>query len=75
MSNYSTISVPDEVKKILEQAKDGKDWGEYLLEIYKEATRARRLHAFERLVEKLSQEDLESIKESSKTFRESLELR
>ena len=75
MGNYSTISVPEEVKKRLEQAKNGKDWGEYLLELYIEADRAKRVKGFEKLVKALSDKDLESILESSKEFRESLEIR
>lgn len=75
MSRYSTISVPEEVKKVLERAKGEKDWGDFLLDLYTEADRARRIRAFEKLVEKLSEEDLEYVLKSSKEFRESLEFR
>ena len=75
MSKYSTISVPDEVKKSLEEAKGEKEWGDFLLDLYNEADRAKRTRAFEKLVEKLTDEDLESIIESSEEFRESLRLR
>ena len=72
LSNYSTISVPEEVKKILERAKGEKEWGTFLLEMYTEADLAKRTKAFKKLAEKLSYEDLESIVKSSREFREGL---
>jgi predicted CopG family antitoxin len=75
LSRYSTISVPEEVKKALEKAKGEREWGTYLLTLYDEANTARRVRAFEKLVEKLSNEDLESIIKSSKEFRESFKFR
>jgi hypothetical protein len=45
LSNYSTISVPGDVKKTLEEAKGDKDWGSYLLELYAEADKAKRANA------------------------------
>jgi len=75
LSNYSTISVPEEVKKVLERAKGEKEWGAFLLEIYTEADLAKRIKAFKRLVEKLSDRDLESIGKSSREFREGLKLK
>ena len=75
MSKYSTISVPEEVKKALEKAKGEREWGTYLLNLYNEANTARRVKAFEKLVEKFSNEDLESIIKSSKEFRESFKFR
>lgn len=75
MSNYSTISVPEEVKRVLERAKGEKEWGAFLLEIYTEADLAKRIKAFKRLVEKLSDRDLESISKSSREFREGLKLK
>ncbi len=89
MSNYSTISVPGEVKRTLEQAKGDRDWGRFLLDLYAEAENAKRERAFvfgamgikheeaayfreefEKLVESLSEEDLEAIAESIGEFRE-----
>ena len=75
MSRYSTISVPEEVKKALEQAKGEKEWGAFLLDLYAEADMARRSRAFKKLVEKFSDEDLESIIKSSEELRESLKFR
>ena len=75
MSRYSTISVPEEVKKALERAKGEKDWGDFLLDLYTEADMARRIKAFEKLVEMFSDEDLESIIKSSREFREGLKFR
>lgn len=75
MSKYSTISVPEEVKKALERAKGEKEWGAFLLDLYTEADTARRIKAFEKLVEKVSEEDIESMIKSSTEFRESFNLR
>jgi len=75
LSRYSTISVPEEVKKALERAKGEKDWGDFLLDLYTEADMARRIKAFEKLVEMFSDEDLESIIKSSREFREGLKFR
>lgn len=74
MSNYSTISVPGDVKKILEEAKGDKDWGSYLLELYAEADKARRSNAFNKLADILTDDDLRSIEDSSKEFRKKLKI-
>ena len=74
MSNYSTISVPGYVKKTLEEAKGDKDWGSYLLELYAEADKARRSNAFNKLANILTDDDLRSIEDSSKEFREKLKI-
>ena len=74
MSNYSTISVPGDVKKTLEEAKGDKDWGSYLLELYTEADKARRSNAFNKLADILTDDDLRSIEDSSKEFREKLKI-
>ena len=70
MSNYSTISVPGEIKKALEQAKGDREWGRFLMDLYAEAEDARRSRAFEELAESLTEEDLEAIAESRGEFRE-----
>jgi len=70
LSNYSTISVPGEVKRTLEQAKGDREWGRFLLDLYAEAENAKRKRAFEKLAESLSEEDLEAIAESIGEFRE-----
>ena len=75
MSNYTTISVPEEVKRALERAKGDREWGDFLLDLYREADRARRVKAFGKLVEVLSEEDLRAVEESSKGFREGFRLR
>ncbi len=74
MSNYSTISVPGDVKKTLEEAKGDRDWGSYLLELYAEADKARRSNAFNKLTDILTDDDLRSIENSSKELREKLKL-
>ena len=74
MSKYSTISVPEKVKKALEKAKGERTWGTYLLNLYIETNTARRVKSFEQLVEKLSNEDLESIIKSSKELKERFKL-
>jgi hypothetical protein len=35
LRRYSTISVPEEVKRILERAKGEREWGPFLLELYR----------------------------------------
>ncbi|MEM2238369.1 MAG: antitoxin VapB family protein [Candidatus Caldarchaeum sp.] len=75
MNNYSTISVPKRVKEILKRNKGDSDWGEYLLQLYSEARRRRKLEAFERLRKTLSKEELERILEESKAFRKEFTLR
>ncbi len=74
MSNYSTISVPGDVKKTLEEAKGDRDWGSYLLELYAEADKARRSNAFNNLASILTDDDLRSIEDSGKEFREKLKI-
>lgn len=74
LSNYSTISVPGDVKKVLEEAKGERDWGRFLMDLYIEAERARRSRAFNELAETLTEEDLESIAESSEELREKLRI-
>ena len=75
MRRYSTISVPTEVKRVLEEAKGDEEWGEFLLELYIEVERLRRARAFERLAETITDEELKSIIESSKDFRKGFDLR
>ena len=73
MSDFSTISVPREVKRLLEEAKGVKEWGPYLLELYDEAEKARRRDPFN-ILAKLLDEDLDSIEGSSRVFREKLRI-
>ncbi len=75
MSEYKTISVPAEVKKELKKAKGDKEWGEFLRDLYKEATEIKKKKSFEKLSNELSEEELENIKKSSKEFRENFKLR
>ena len=74
MSNYSTISVPGDIKKTLEEAKGDRDGGSYLLELYAEADKARRSNAFNKLTDILTDDDLRSIEDSSKELREKLKI-
>lgn len=75
MSRYSTISVPEEVKAVLEKRKGDKDWGQYLLELYDAAEEEKRRRAFEKMREMLTEEDYENMRRSSEEFRERLKLR
>ncbi len=70
MKKYVTISIPVEVKKILEEAKGEEEWGDFLIKIYSEFKRLKGLEAFKTLKETLSENDLELIIRSSKEFRE-----
>ncbi len=75
MKKYVTISVPAEVKKILEEAKGEEEWGDFLLKLYMEIKRLKSLEAFKNLKETLSEEDLRSIMMSSKEFRSEFSFR
>lgn len=75
MVNYSTISIPITIKKLLEKAKGEEDWGEFILKLFIEAKRLKGEKAFKELSETLTEEELEAILKSSKTFREGVTLR
>ncbi|MEM4412493.1 MAG: antitoxin VapB family protein [Thermofilum sp.] len=75
LQRYATISVPVEVKRVLEKAKGNMEWGEFLLQLYQEARRLKRIIAFKELVEALNEEDLEEIARSSREFRDGFVLR
>lgn len=75
MATYATISVPAEVKKLLERAKGDDEWGKFLLNLYLETKRLKDKKAFEELANMLNEEDLKALLESSKEFRERLALR
>ncbi len=75
MKKYVTISVPADVKKVLEKAKGGEDWGSFLLRLYVESRRLKGMRAFEELASLLTEEELEAIAESSRDFREGFQLR
>ncbi|MEM2092163.1 MAG: hypothetical protein QXO15_00910 [Nitrososphaerota archaeon] len=75
MVNYSTISIPVTIKKLLEKAKGEEDWGEFILKLFIEAKRLKGEKAFKELSETLTEEELEAILKSSKTFREGVTLR
>ena len=75
MKKYTTISVPEEIKRLLERAKGKEEWGKFLLELYMEVRRMRGEEAFERLAETLTDEDLKSVVESSREFRRRFALR
>ncbi len=75
MGKYATISVPAEVKRVLEEVKGEDEWGNFLLNLYTEAKMLRSVKAFEQLAETLTEEDLKAILESSREFRERFSLR
>ena len=75
MSKYATISVPIEIKERLEEAKGEKEWGEFLLEMCTEVQILKGKKAFEKLRQLLSKDDLKTLRESSKEFRENFKLR
>jgi predicted CopG family antitoxin len=70
LGKYITISVPADIKKVLEEAKGENEWGEFLLNLYAEVKRLRSEEAFKQLAITLTDEDLKAIIESSKEFRE-----
>jgi predicted CopG family antitoxin len=69
LGKYVTISVPVDVKKLLEKAKGRDEWGSFLLKLYTEVKRLRSKRAFDELANTLSDEDLKAIIESSREFR------
>ena len=75
MGKYATISVPADIKRVLEKTKGKHEWGEFLLSLYSEATGFTSKRAFEELASLLTTEDLESILKSSREFRERLAFR
>jgi predicted CopG family antitoxin len=75
MKKYATISVPEEVKKILQEAKGRVEWGDFLLKLYEEARRRRGEEAFKRLAETLTEDELKGLIESSREFGERFVLR
>ena len=70
MGKYVTISVPADVKRLLEKVKGRDEWGKFLLNLYAEVKRLKSKRAFEELASTLTDEDLKAILESSKEFRE-----
>jgi hypothetical protein len=70
LTKYATISVPADIKKLLEKAKGKEEWGEFILNLYSETQRLKSKKAFEELTETLTEEDLKTITESSREFRE-----
>ena len=74
LRTYETISVPADVKKLLEKAKGEDEWGRFLLNLYIEAKRLKSKRAFEELANTLNEEDLKAMTESSKEFRERFKL-
>jgi len=74
-TEYSTISIPKDVKKRLEKAKGKKEWGEFITDLYNEAQYQKSKKAFDELASLLTNDDLKAIKRSSKDFREKFAFR
>ncbi len=74
-TEYSTISIPKDVKKLLEKAKGKKEWGEFITDLYNEAQYQKSKKAFDELASLLTEDDLKAIKRSSKEFREKFAFR
>ena len=70
LGKYVTISVPVDVKKLLEKAKGRDEWGSFLLKLYVEVKSFKSKKAFEELTSTLTDEDLKTIIDSSREFRE-----
>jgi len=69
MRKYSTISIPTKVKEVLERAKGSTSWGDFLLKLYLDFKRLKGEMAFRRLVECLSDDEIEVIARSHEEFR------
>jgi predicted CopG family antitoxin len=74
-TEYSTISIPKDVKKRLEKAKGNREWGEFIVDLYNDAQYQKSKKAFDELANMLTDEDLKTIARSSKEFRENFALR
>ena len=70
LGKYVTISVPADVKRLLEKVKGRDEWGKFLLNLYAEVKSLKSKRAFEELASTLTDEDLKAILESSKELRE-----
>ena len=70
-----TISVPPDVKKLLEKAKGKDDWGKFLSNLYAEVKVLKCKKAFTDLQDTLTDKDLKAILESSKEFRKRFKFR
>jgi predicted CopG family antitoxin len=70
LGKYVTISVPADVKRLLEKVKGRDEWGKFLLNLYAEVKTLKSKRAFEELASTLTDEDLKAILESSKELRE-----
>ena len=70
LGKYVTISVPADVKRLLEKVKGRDEWGKFLLNLYAEVKTLKSKRAFEELASTLTDEDLKAIIESSKELRE-----
>jgi predicted CopG family antitoxin len=70
LGKYVTISVPADVKRLLEKVKGKDEWGKFLLNLYAEVKRLKSKKAFDELANTLTDEDLKAIIESSAEFRE-----
>lgn len=74
MRRYSKISVPEDVKQKLEEKKGEREWGEYLLELYRKAEEEQRKRAIEKISELLSEEDFDNMRKSSNRFGEGFKI-
>jgi len=70
LKKYATISVPADVKRLLEKARGREEWGKFLFDLYAEARKLKGEEAFKRLAATLTDEDLKNMLESSREFRE-----
>jgi hypothetical protein len=75
LAKYSTISVPADIKNLLEKAKGDNEWGEFLVGLYAEAKRLKSKKAFDELAKMLTDKDLNAMLESCKELRERFKLR
>jgi predicted CopG family antitoxin len=75
MTKYSTISIPEDIKKKLEKVKGEKEWGQFIIDLYDEAQSLKRKKAFDELACMLTEEDLKAMTQSSNEFREKFAFR
>ncbi|MEM2046865.1 MAG: hypothetical protein QXQ21_08255 [Candidatus Jordarchaeales archaeon] len=74
MKKYTTIPVLVEVKRILDEARSGREWSEFLLSLLNENKRLQRVLAARSLQERFNLVE-KSVLESHEKFREGFKFR
>ncbi len=74
LRKYTTIPVLVEVKRLLDEARGGKEWSEFLVELLNENRRMRRMLAARNMQERFSAVE-EEVSRSHEEFRRGFRLK